>query len=670
MSLHIHDKEEKADDISDRLRVNLSAIDASGNAEGRQNFDNTEGGAPGSTIHPGAAKLFQIAPWAQMIPIFNKSCEGYGPKCTVGLSLVYFFSKGIANNLLTLGQYAMFINRFGVSGMRYQRLASIAKMGWSIKAFAAMLSDSFALFGYTKRWYCAFSCILGAALTFGYASLPMKESSADVAAGFVFLISFSIANVDILSEGHYSRLMRRRPDYGPSLVSWIWWFILTATIVAALIQGPLSDHQLPHVGLYIAGGAQLLATVFFCFNWYGEKVNCVERAEDLAALQKELTSKMRERTATAHSGKGGELTREPVESQGGSGRDTEGVVDYYGGAVEGDELYDVPLSAESRNEGADMLRPNTLVCLGGIMEFNKDFCLRNWRVLAYSVLMTCSVVVMTCVTILGSRWDLLYSCIAIVVACAACAFWALPLVIAKVSIYFFCYALFYLQLSGSLEAFYLATPECLQLGPHFSFFFYNTISSVIGNVAGIAAVAAFPYLFAKHSLRFTLMFTFFLQILASLFDLIIVKRWNIYIGIPDHAMYLFGDAVIYQVSHYLAWMPTVVLLSRICPRGSESMMYALVAGFGNLGASMSSILGSLLMEFVWPVATQVPCDFSNVQWLVLVGHILLPMIIVPLSFLLIPSARVCDDIDEFGNAVRKETSAEPRRDNASEPIRE
>jgi hypothetical protein len=38
-----------------------------------------------------------------------------------------------------------------------------------------------------------------------------------------------------------------------------------------------------------------------------------------------------------------------------------------------------------------------------------------------------------------------------------------------------------------------------------------------------------------------------LQVVASLIDIVIVKRWNISIGIPDATMYMFGFNIIYQV---------------------------------------------------------------------------------------------------------------------------
>ncbi|KAG5487241.1 hypothetical protein LSCM4_07729 [Leishmania orientalis] len=664
---------EKENEYNSRLRVDLSAIDAVDKVvQTAYNVDKSLR-KDGRYVHPDARALFERMPCVEGIPIFGKSCEGYGPRCTLSLGLVYFLNKGVAHSLMDYACFAMFTSRFGVSGVRYQRLASIANMGFSIKALAAMASDSVALFGYTKRWYCAAACVVGAVLTVGYGCLPREESSADIAAGFIFLTSFCIANVDILSEGHYSRLMRRRPESGPSLVSWIWWFILSATIVAAAIQGPLSDKKLPQVGLFIAAATQLLSTVFFVLNWYGEGTNREEQLADALTLKRDLDRVLRGCQLASSAGATRSGEQQGAEADSDVKKPTSAEVDAYQnaeGALIADFELDAPHGGEETAEG-EVPELNILSCCGGNIEINRDVCARNWRVLVYSSLMTCSVITMTCVTILGTRWQLLYACIAVVVVCATCAFWALPFLIAKVSMYFFSYAFLYLQLPGALDSFYMASEECYPEGPHFTYIFYNTVGAVVGNLAGIATVATFPYLFSKCSLRFTLMLTYSIRVLASIFDTIIVKRWNLHIGIPDHAMYLFGDAVVYKVTYYLAWMPTVVLLSRICPRGSESTVYALVAGFGNLGGSMSNTVGSLLMEFKWPITTKGACDFSNVPMLLLVGHVLLPMLIMPLSFVLVPAARICDDIDVSGSTVRKAESLHRKQvGEAEEPINE
>ncbi|KPA77358.1 putative folate/biopterin transporter [Leptomonas pyrrhocoris] len=613
---------------------------------------------PQKWVHPEAAALFHAAPCTQHIPIFSKSFEGYGPRCVSSLGLCYFLNKGLANYLMSYSRFAMFTDRFGIDGTRYQRLQSISKMGWSVKAFTASLSDAFALFGYTKRWYCGSSAVLGGAFALGFALLPQKTASADIAAGFLFLSNFCMANIDILSEGHYSRLMRQHPDSGPALVSLIWWFILAASIVSAAIQGPLSDMKKPQIGLYVSAACQFVSTVFFIFNWFDERRNREERLGDARALHAEIyklqIEARREHDVLADVVAGAAKDLHPEH-------DDEPSSDHNSQQHLSDELVlgaDVGVDAAEEDEmWSTFEEPKAISLCCGAVEFNKEVCLRNWRVLVYSAVMVCSAVAMTCVTILGTTWDLFYAAIAVAVVNCALAFWATPLVIAKAIVFIYFNMLLYLQINGAMDSFYMAKEECYPDGPHFSYVFYTTIAAIIGNIGGMVGVTAFTYIFSKHSYCMTFIVTTIVQVLGSIFDIIIVERWNLYIGIPDHAMYIMGDSIVYEVCYMLSFMPMIVLISRICPRGSESMIYALVASFANMGQSMSSTIGSILLEKAWPIVTKGAgkCDYHNLSLLLVVGHLCLPMLIVPLSFLLLPRARICDDIDVDGHVIRVET---------------
>ncbi|CAJ1986716.1 folate/biopterin transporter / FT5 [Leishmania donovani] len=633
--------------------------------------------------HPEATSLFVKCPWMRHVPIFSEAAEGYGPKVVVSLGMCYFLCKGIADQLISYSRQPMFMSRYGIDGQRYQRLAGISTMGWSIKALTAMLCDGFAFLGYTKRWYMFVSCLGGAVFALLYGLLPARPASADIAAAFVFLCSYGKANVDILSEGHYSRLMRFNPRPGPALVSWIWLFIMVGAIVAAAIQGPLSDQGKQQVGVFISAVLQCVTGVFFLFNWYGERKNRVERAADAALLYEDLR---KERVALGllpaqdsrhvRSGKDDVVALvngAPSGAAVGAKKnlhpenhlsDEEGVPELeqrQREALEEEMRSDALVVGEEEDEElADdeylpYEVPHPVPCLFGLFEMNKEVIIRNWKIFVYSIVMTCSVVAMTCGSILADTLGLLIICVVISTICCATSFWAMPLVIAKANVFGYLQMTVYLQLPGALDSFYLANAECLPDGPHFTYTFYNTVAAVIGNIGGLIGVTAFNYIFSKHSYRLTFCITTVVQIIASVFDIIMVKRWNVYIGIPDHAMYICGDAVVYQVCYMLAWMPMIVLLSRLCPRGSESVVYALMAGFSNLGQTTSSSLGAIIMEYGWSITTTPPCNFSNVPWLLLVGHIMLPLLVIPLT-LLIPNARICDDLDVDGKAVKSAVS--------------
>ncbi|EPY30004.1 hypothetical protein STCU_04284 [Strigomonas culicis] len=271
--------------------------------------------------------------------------------------------------------------------------------------------------------------------------------------------------------------------------------------------------------------------------------------------------------------------------------------------------------------------------------------------------MTAAVIALALVTLLGTKWDLLWCCIAIVVIVPFGAYLSLPLAIANASVMVYLVFLLYLNFPGGLYYFYTGSAECVPGGPQFSYTFYLTVGNLIMYTAGMVGAILFPPLFSRRRYQATFAVTTLLQVLASLFDLIIVERWNIAIGIPDHAMYIFGDAIVFQIVHVMTFMPVMVLISRLVPRGSESMVYSITAGFTNLGETMASSFGSILMEFRFPVTTTVPCDFSNLRYLIIIGHLCMPLAIIPLSFLLLPNCRVCDDVDIHGRLIQKRRRA-------------
>ncbi|KPI87083.1 putative folate/biopterin transporter [Leptomonas seymouri] len=628
----------------------------------------------GDSLDPSSKALFAKLPFIENIPALGHSVAVFGPRCVTSLSLCYFLNKGLAWQLLINCKYAMFTDRFFTSAARYQRLSAIGQMGFSIKMLPAGLSDTLACFGYTKRWYLAAASVAGGAFALGFGLLPKKASSADIAAGLSFLMAFCVATVDILSEGHYSRLMRRHPEAGTSLIGSIWWFTLAAQMVAAVVQGLLSDASLPQVGLFVAAAALALPTIFFLLNWYGEKPNRTERIGD---CRLQYLRWKEEETRRAAAEKCTDDACEPTKETDVPAATPADAVKAVGARRDdnwNDEISEASTAivtevlTEDEEDFADIVELNLTPCFFGVFEFNKDVCMCNWRILTFSSIMIAAIISMACVTILGNTWDLLYCAVAMTVVISSSVFWACPPLVAKAAVFDYFDKLLYLMLPGALDNFYMAKPACYPDGPHFSYVFYTTVASIIGGVGGMIGVAAFIYIFSKKRYAFTFVVTTLVRVLASIFDIIIVKRWNIAIGIPDRAMYVLGDAIVYQASYMLTWMPMIVLLSRVCPRGSECMVYAIVAGFGNMGSSMSGVIGALLMELVWPVVSRGvgKCDFSNVPMLLLVGHILLPLLLIPLSFLLLPNARICDDLDVDGKPV-KPTLKKPNSEPTAQP---
>merc|ERR1719326_1758242 len=85
--------------------------------------------------------------------------------------------------------------------------------------------------------------------------------------------------------------------------------------------------------------------------------------------------------------------------------------------------------------------------------------------------------------------------------------------------------------------------------------------------------------------------------LLSVTDVMMFTRLNVRLGLPDHAFVL-GASVLTTVVGQWMWMPGVVILSQLCPKGMEATMYALLAGCHNLGNTIASNCGALVLEWV------------------------------------------------------------------------
>jgi hypothetical protein len=105
----------------------------------------------------------------------------------------------------------------------------------------------------------------------------------------------------------------------------------------------------------------------------------------------------------------------------------------------------------------------------------------------------------------------------------------------------------YVNIGGASDYWFTADATCVPGGPAFSFTYYITTASVIGSIAGMVGVSLFQMFLSRGTYRAAFCTTLGLKLLASLFDLFIVRRDNIRFGIPDKVAFLLGDAIIASI---------------------------------------------------------------------------------------------------------------------------
>mmetsp|Transcript_8734 Transcript_8734/g.29150 ORF Transcript_8734/g.29150 Transcript_8734/m.29150 type:complete len:246 (-) Transcript_8734:940-1677(-) len=222
-------------------------------------------------------------------------------------------------------------------------------------------------------------------------------------------------------------------------------------------------------------------------------------------------------------------------------------------------------------------------------------------------------------------------------------------------------AALYVQIGGALDYWFTAEEECVPGGPHFDYTYYSTYVRIVGSIAAWAGVILFQAIMGNWRLRRIFWVSVVLRCAGGIFDILIVNRWNRRLGISDKTMYMIGDAIIYEVCYTLNFMPAVVLTSKLCAKDLEATTYAMLAGFQNFGQQVSRTVGVFFIT-IFNIRTDAPCSWDGLSLLIAVAHIFLPLLLVPLTFYLIPDLKITDDLLGGTGAPQEEEEESDRRE--------
>jgi hypothetical protein len=268
-----------------------------------------------------------------------------------------------------------------------------------------------------------------------------------------------------------------------------------------------------------------------------------------------------------------------------------------------------------------------------------ELCFLCGLMLVVSVTLTC----------LGLTAGALVTSIASVIAgvVTAVAFGlVLTPVVAKFVVFSIVQQSFSLSMGGAAFYFYTDTAEQYPEGPHFTPFFFNSVLGALATVFSLFGI----FLYQRYTSTWKYRTIYFVMNIAysvcCFSDIFMFTRANLKIGIPDHLMIL-GGSVFENVFSSLCWMPQVVILSYMCPKGMEATMYALLAGSHNLGNTICANCGAYMLRVLGCTpngSVGESAMFENL-WVASAISTVLPLIIIVCFIWLIPDARQNETID-------------------------
>jgi hypothetical protein len=217
--------------------------------------------------------------------------------------------------------------------------------------------------------------------------------------------------------------------------------------------------------------------------------------------------------------------------------------------------------------------------------------------------------------------------------------------IAKMNAFFLVQTSLGLSIGGATFYFYTNGPAQYKNGPHFSVQFFTTVLGMVGSVCSLVGLMLYNRYMKDWTYRRLLIIANVAGALLSLGDLLFFTRRNLQIGIPDH-YFVLGSSISETIIGRWQWMPGVVMLSQMCPKGMEATMYALLAGCHNLGNTLAGYLGAYILEClnVRPTGSDgEDANFDNL-WIAALISTILPTLTLTLIPFFIPDARQTDKL--------------------------
>eukprot|EP00931_Biecheleriopsis_adriatica_P036424 TRINITY_DN20987_c0_g1_i1.p1 TRINITY_DN20987_c0_g1~~TRINITY_DN20987_c0_g1_i1.p1 ORF type:complete len:604 (+),score=104.67 TRINITY_DN20987_c0_g1_i1:108-1814(+) len=226
-------------------------------------------------------------------------------------------------------------------------------------------------------------------------------------------------------------------------------------------------------------------------------------------------------------------------------------------------------------------------------------------------------------------------------------------VIAKANVYSVLSTALGASTSGASFYFYTDSPEMYPEGPHFSDFFYNTVMGTAGTVFSLVGIYLYQRYLSELPYRSLVVGTSVVISAFSVLDVMMFARLTVKWGIPDHILVL-GLSVFETMIWQWQWMPQVVLLAALCPKGMEATMFALLAGCHNLGNTISSNFGAVLLHIlgVKPKGDVGESKAFENLWIAAAISSVLPLIAALLLKNLLPDCKQSDKIDAVGDPTK------------------
>ncbi len=177
---------------------------------------------------------------------------------------------------------------------------------------------------------------------------------------------------------------------------------------------------------------------------------------------------------------------------------------------------------------------------------------------------------------------------------------------------------------------------------HFTPEFFGRLA-LVSYVTGLLGVIVFRKFLLNISLKKLFFWLMIASVVLSLPSIGLLYKWYEVIGVSPQ-FFAMADTLISGMLFELGFLPLLVLVARVCPKGIEATMFAVLASLMNIGLSVSDLGGAALTTTfdVHSATETIAADYHNLHWVMWIAILssLLPLPLLPF----LPETRTSGDL--------------------------
>lgn len=502
------------------------------------------------------------------------------------LTVFYFLIKGVVATTLLFGSFPFYFYYHDVSGRQYQTYVTMGLLPWGCKSVIGILTDTYPIYGYHKRWY----AYIAAALLPVWILGAVLGKTPDLTAVMLTGASSSLMTLDALMEVQYMSNVRFH-DCDKGTASYTWQCTMAGSIIGPVIIGMCAREPRDAGNIRYAFASTIVLALPFVYMVLFRPATLFPNDQVKTALSEPMLAEVDDPLAEYH---------------------------------DDDVAKSLPKNhrrASSKSMRGPTLAEKTLAYLllgGSISMFVLLFI--DTPVYAFAGALIFTVLLLVVLNIAyRDEEGLRHTCI-----------------------FGFLNEALHLDISGAVDTYFTTQNDnCVIGGPRFDFLFYITVAAVVSGLVG----TFMSWLYRKHLIRkFEVRGTVVVALVAwgctSVADIVIVKKWNeSVLGVQAWVVFMFGDVVSSQAWSMVVLLPLMSLTSTAVIDGVAALTSMNTLSCQNIGSSVGRIFGLYLTHLFNVHATEARgCNFDYLVPLIIFARMIIPMYAVPLCYSLLPNA--------------------------------